>query len=657
MRSSRPETPLGEPRAPGPRRPPPATAASPPEISEPVHEHPWGLLSALLCSAALVWLFQPRWLVSPGTPAGFDLSGHFYPFRLAYDLLSHGRIHGWSNGWFAGFPLFYFYFPLPAFLASALAVPIGFAAGFKVMSVLGIVAYPLAVAWLLSELRLRQTVVAIATLASCGLLFTGYPDLGANVASTLGGEFSYSIAFTLSLAYLAAVLRAQRRPDRRAPLILASGLLAATALSHTIAAAAVVLGVAPLLADVHGRKVVLFSWVAGFLLSAFWALPFLTRAGLMFAPFTGNAPLRRAFIPEVVLALPIALAGTLLLRRSRRAWILAWLGLLCLAAAAVPQHVILSLRFLPYWYATVFLFAGIAAGLLGERALRLRSPAAILGACILTLLPLVGAARYPMLRGWAGWAFAGLEQKPAWPVVEGLITALRQAPPGRIHWEDDERTFARTGSRNIFTLLPYWAPGHDALGGLWVESSPTAALVGRINREIARAGQPGAGPGLWSPIARELGALGVRYFVTVRPGSAAPFAEVAGVRALWGSAPLELFEIPAAPLVQTPPGESGASSILVSADEIRFHTAALGIPHRVLVSFFPNWEADGATGPVRDGTFMSVVPTRRDVRLRFRAGALELLGMLLTALGVAVVTWTGLRFFRASASLRSRSRG
>ncbi len=605
----------------------------------------WALLVALACVGAIVGLFHPRLLLTDTTPAGYDLSGHVYPLWLGVrHLLRSGHIHGWSNGWFAGFPLFYFYFPLPAYVTAALTPLLGFSPAFKVMSVMGVATLPLAVYWLLCELRLGQVATATATVAASGFVLTRYVDLGGNIPSTLGGEFAYALSLTSSLAYLAALLRATRRPGEVGPMGLAAVLLAATALSHTITTLAVVVGVAPLLLERRSRMPVLVSWTLGFLLTAFWSVPFLARSSFLWSPFPGTTPMGPRALPlSVAVVAPAALGGLWALRGSRPARLLAWFGIVSLLAAAVPQRAFFALRFLPYWYLVLFIFAGLAAGLVLEAALRRRSMALTAAGVLLALVPLHGALRYGYLHAWAGREYGGFERETAWPILDGLAGALRGLPPGRLYWEDDAGLFSSLGSRHVLTLLPYWAPGHDALGGLWVESSPTAGTVAELDRRIASAGNAETGASLWPGIVTELGSLGVRYFITVHDGSAAALRTVPGVRAVGTTGPFTLFEIPAEPLVQAPAGAAPATGVHISEGEIRFRADSLGVPYRIMVSYFPNWKAEGATKPRPTGTFMSVVPTRPDVRLRFGTTWAEVLGTSLTVLSVLILVGMAVR--------------
>ena len=88
----------------------------------------------------------------------------------------------------------------------------------------------------------------------------------------------------------------------------------------------------------------------------------------------------------------------------------------------------------------------------------------------------------------------------------------------------------------------------------------------------------------------------------------------------------------------TTPGS--VSEIVLENHSISFSTTAIGVPHLIKVSHFPNWTADGAEGPYRAApSLMVVVPTQEDVVVEFRNTWAENLGWLLTlgALGGLVV--------------------
>jgi hypothetical protein len=86
---------------------------------------------------------------------------------------------------------------------------------------------------------------------------------------------------------------------------------------------------------------------------------------------------------------------------------------------------------------------------------------------------------------------------------------------------------------------------------------------------------------------------------------------------------------------------SGIVTDVVAEDHrISFTTTAVGVPHLVKVSYFPNWTAEGADGPYRAApSLMVVVPTSEKVELEFKNTNAENLGMALTltaAVGLGV---------------------
>ena len=86
------------------------------------------------------------------------------------------------------------------------------------------------------------------------------------------------------------------------------------------------------------------------------------------------------------------------------------------------------------------------------------------------------------------------------------------------------------------------------------------------------------------------------------------------------------------------------SDIVIEDHKVSFTTNAVGVPHLVKVSYFPNWEAIGAEGPYRAApSLMIVVPTQENVSLEFARTWTENLGMLLTLVALGFVAWWVLR--------------
>jgi hypothetical protein len=92
--------------------------------------------------------------------------------------------------------------------------------------------------------------------------------------------------------------------------------------------------------------------------------------------------------------------------------------------------------------------------------------------------------------------------------------------------------------------------------------------------------------------------------------------------------------------LQVPP--DAVSDVVLDNHRISFSTKAVGVPHLVKVSYFPNWTAEGADGPWRASpSLMVVVPTQNDVVIEFRDTWAESGGKVLTLVGVGALIVIG----------------
>ena len=194
-----------------------------------------GLIAVLGATVFVFWQLRPDLLFSSNMDVGGDNAGHVVtPYFLIHDLLPQGRITGWDPQWFGGFPLYVFYFPLPALFVAALSVVFSYAVAFKLVTVLGLVTLP-AAAWLFGHLAgFKRPVPVLMAAAMLPYLFnTSYTIDGGNITSTLAGEFSFSLALTSGLLFLGVFAFALRTGRLR---WLAAALYAVTLLCHVIPA-------------------------------------------------------------------------------------------------------------------------------------------------------------------------------------------------------------------------------------------------------------------------------------------------------------------------------------------------------------------------------------------------------------------------------------
>jgi hypothetical protein len=648
----------------------------------------------------------PQILVA-NTPTGGDMGAHVLLPQVLQDvLLPSGRLFGWSSTWYAGFPALYFYFPIPALVTVFLNVFLPYGVAFKLVTIVGLVALPVATYAFLRLLAFSRPVAALASLTGSMFVFMeSFSIFGANIKSTLAGEFSFSWSFALSIIYLGIVARDTRLGRRFTPW--AGIVLALTAMTHVVTTMIVVVVAASLLFRRNGPRTVISSWIVGFAISAFWALPLGIRVvqgmttDMGWAPVANiigdtnpGSPLPGEFIP--VLALGLVVMVWTMLRRDD-VMVLAWLTLLPLAGYFIlPKMGITALynaRLLPYWYFGMYVFAGIALGLaVLEISRRLPLRRSMLVGVSLSVGFIVLAATILSIHdvpGWVKWNFEGYEGKTDYHEYRALMETVDTLPPGRIMWEANS-DMNKYGTPMALMLFPYWSEGHPSMEGLFFESSLTTPFHFLNASEVSeRPSNPVRGLDYrgfdMERGIKHLAVYDVAYYVSFTEKGASE-ARLAGLVEIGVASPWTIFALPDSDLVDvatlTPAVWDGGGDFLEPALEwyddvdhldnwlvetgpeewprvdsvddrlaflmpyagrgvvtdivqedhrISFTTTAVGVPHLVKVSYFPNWTVDGAEGPYRAApSLMIVVPTSEHVVLEFRNTSAENLGMALT---------------------------
>ena len=154
---------------------------------------------------------HPAWgnILSNNTPAGGDMGAHVWgPAFLRDHLLPQGRLSGWTPDWYDGFPAYTFYMIVPSLMIALLSYVIPYGIAFKLVVISGVMTLPVA-AWAFGRLtRLPfPTPAALAVGATAYLFDRSFSIYGGNIASTLAGEFSFSISLTFALLFLGVLAR------------------------------------------------------------------------------------------------------------------------------------------------------------------------------------------------------------------------------------------------------------------------------------------------------------------------------------------------------------------------------------------------------------------------------------------------------------------
>lgn len=519
-------------------------------------------------------------LLWANTPTGGDMGAHVYlPQFLRDTLLPSGRILGWSGDWYAGFPALYFYFPVPALATVLLDLVLPYGVAFKITTILGLLALPAAVYFFVRGMGFARVVSGMAAAVGGSYVFMeSFSIFGGNIKSTLAGEFSFSWSFALSLVYLGMVIRDTREGRGFTPR--AGIVLALTAMTHIVTTIVVVIVSLPLLIRRNGPATLFRSWVVGFAISAFWALPLAVRVlqgmtsdmnwspvrGLLgdgSTPGTVATPMPNEFIPVLAVGI-IGLVWTLLRRNDVTVLVtmtvLPFVAYWWLQLPDVEFTKVYNARLLPYWYVGVFTFAGLALGL-AVRAVARYLPGrdgtlAIVSGSALVLVAGAAIASIHDVPGWVRWNYTGYEGKAVFSEYEGLMEAVDELPPGRIMWEANSE-MGRYGTPMALMLLPYWSEGHPSMEGLFFESSLTTPFHFLNASEVSRnPSNPVRGldyRGLdFDRAIPHLELYDVDYYVAWTE-DAAGLARSAGLEEVAAPSPWTIFALPESSLVEVAP--------------------------------------------------------------------------------------------------------
>lgn len=676
------------------------------------------LLLPFLAFLAILLALEPSLIFRPTTPAGGDLYAHLYPvWLMREDLIPSGRLSGWSFGWFAGFPAFYFYFPLPAVAAALLSSLLGLPVAIKVVAAAGLLMLPFVTYYAARSLSLSGPVAGAAAVAGAAFVFmSSFTVLGGNILSTLMGEYSYSWAFAGCILYLGLLFGSERRGSGHS--ILPGAVLAATALSHILGCVMAVGASIPLMATPFTRRRVLRSWILGFCLTGFWSVPFLFHQAYRGRVSWLSVRDIMDLLPvELLFWIPGALVGFLILRsrKSRGAQLFGMLVLLGVLAYFVPDLPFHNGRLLPYAFWSIHVLGGIAIGSLLEDAWKRSSRSTALGGLVLFLLVLsLFLLRSPApVRQMVADHFGGTELKEGWRDFRAIMSRLSREPPGRVFSEDSE-SLAEIGTVYPFALAPYWTDGHlSSLAGLWQESALGNPFINRLKGSVSPSpivpitrGHPGLLD--FDLGVRQLQVYGVSYFVTATRAGAALANRHAALELLAKEGRFQAYRIrnstlvevaafppsvftgegldsafgrwfeeaellphwlvregpPTWPRVQElpdpgravpyPGGPRAVWDVSFQKSRIAFRTQALGVPHLIKGSYFPDWHIEGGEGPfLAAPSLMVVIPRQEQVVLHFSRHWIEKAGLGLTWATLLLLGVSAVRRLRSSSSTSS----
>ena len=357
----------------------------------------WKKLSTIIAVAGptifLLLALHPNLILRNNIPTGGDMGAHVWaPAYLRDHLLTNFKLTGWSMDWYSGLPIYRFYMVVPALMIVLLDVVLPYGIAIKIIAVIGILTLPYTT-WLFGRFaKFAYPLPELFAIAATIFLFDeSFTIYGGNIASTMAGEFSFSISLSLAMLGFALLAKGLDTGKHR---VSAAIIISLSALSHGIVLLFVFGGAALMLVVWNKRESLQFGAkviALAVLLSSFWVIPFVTSHAYMtdmkYEPRPSGATdsFWKMFFPLHILLdvsiTALAIIGAIALVRSRHK-AGTWITLMTLVLAAgvfiarnsLPVIGLLwNPRVLPFFYLLRYFLFAVGLYELAAFALRMKS--------------------------------------------------------------------------------------------------------------------------------------------------------------------------------------------------------------------------------------------------------------------------------------------
>lgn len=440
-------------------------------------------LCVLIFITVFILSYFPPDLLAKTTINGGDTGSHYPTFvYLKEVLLPQGKIMGWMPGNYAGFPLFYHYFPLPFLIAAVFSFFTSLEVSFKLVTILGTLLLPFSIYFAFRLLEYEFPAPIIAAIFSLPFLFNqGNSMWGGNIPSTLAGEFCYSLGLAFVFLLLGSLYRGIK--EQRL-LVFNSVLIFLIGFSHMYTLIfSLVIGAFFLFTDPRRNFKYLFCvYSLGFLFLSFWLVPLIGNAAYT-TSFVFRWKLYSALEVFPVVLLPfsgLTLLSVIVNFKDDRTRYFIYLLLACAFIYLVgPRLGILDIRFVPF---AQLLLAVCGATFLLDPDKQLRAVPLLPFIALLIVVFWVGA-NTTYIRSWTNWNYGGYEKKKTWAVFHGLNEFLKHSDGGRVEWEHSPLD-EPLGSIRSYETLPYFA-GRQTLEGIHMLGAVSAPFVFYIESETS----------------------------------------------------------------------------------------------------------------------------------------------------------------------------
>jgi hypothetical protein len=454
--------------------------------------HGGELLAAAILAVQFFFLldyFDLTYILLDTTPTGGDTPAHNYlATHLRETILAHGSIIGWAKGWWCGFPMYQYYFPLPYAVMAMLSLLIPMNIAFKIVSISGVLFLPLGVYFSLRWLKFDEPIPLISAIAMTPFLFVDSHTMwGVNIYSTLAGEISNSISFVFFVLFVGSFYSDMKEARfRLRTVVLLTLIFYSHFFTSVIACFGSLLIFLVFCTDHFRKRAVVYCKTGGltFLMVAWWLIPLMAKRSYSME-FGGDwdVVLWKTFPHFLLWLLPFVVWALLwgIVKKEKNCISILLLLLLSIVAFFVGGKInssFTNIRFWPFIFFFLLVLASIGAGYIA-RIVRGRE---ILVVVLFVLSLMAASSTGNDVSEWAKWNYEGLENKADYPFFESLVLPLDNTP-GRLA-NDLHADNNRLGSTRVFETVPALI-NKDILEGGIVNSATGSMLSYYIQCETS----------------------------------------------------------------------------------------------------------------------------------------------------------------------------
>ncbi len=434
----------------------------------------------------LLDFFPPTLLFLDTAMTGGDNPPHNYLAAYMKDyLLPHGKLVGWASGWWAGFPMFQFYFFFPYLLMALLSYLVPLNVAFKLVTALGIFLLPFTAFFSMRFMRFKFPMPIVAALAMIPFLFVkSHTIWGGNIYSMLSGEISMSISIAFAVLFMGLLYK---NIEEGRGSIWTSIVLAIVVFTHLINTFIVTVGSTFFLLW-RGRfwqnfKILFKTFGLAFLLTAFWGVPLVFKIGyaLGFGEQWRVSLLKTLPIETKIFSI-FGLFGfyKAIKTRDKRFFYFLYLFLISLFLFFFAEFTgEVDIRFWVFIY--LFLIAMICYGLsilIKKLKAYYLVPLVLLFILLFSVNPTKDFAD-----DWIRLNYAGIEKSPKWYVFNELLGYLNNTE-GRFA-NDLTAENNELGTTRIFESIPFFINKSVIEGGI-LQSGINSMFIYYIQCETSR---------------------------------------------------------------------------------------------------------------------------------------------------------------------------